>query len=87
MTQELGPCPLCGGELANNGFDYGTMKKYLLCQSCGLDVPEPIMLQISALAAQTRRRGEALARAVKQLRSGDYSVEESARMCEEALKC
>ena len=93
-SKDLGPCPLCGMDAKPSGFDYDREQKYVYC-ICGLDVPMSVWNRLSALAAQNRRRGEALERCQEYFGNvvtdehgepiGEYDPD-MRRMCEEALK-
>lgn len=93
MTENVGPCPLCGGPA-----DPGT--EVVVCRNpeCGMEtVCNETWQALSALSDQNRRRGEALERCRRYfddsmtvdeivLSDEDWSNEAMAKMCEEALK-
>ena len=62
MTEKLGPCPLCGGEMGQSHDEDG-MCLSLYCNKCGLVVLNgETWSRLSALAASERRLREALER-------------------------
>ena len=94
-AKELGPCPLCGGEIIRVFFNFLTRQE-IVCQKCRLIVLSDVWDRISALAEQNRRRGEALERCRAMRARGDATgghaclfsalLGEVERICEEALK-
>ena len=93
MTNKLGPCPLCGGEA------YSDSVKRIHCMSddCAMGwigLGDAAWQALSTLAAQNKRRGEAL-RALRataaEIRGAnpelfDAGFDRVLHMCEEALK-
>lgn len=93
-SNKLGPCPLCGRQ----GVRFGT---WISCPdpNCGINVglfEDGEWSQLSALAAQNKRRGEALEKAMAMLTDIEYyasfdgNIQKkayyAAELCEEALK-
>ena len=60
MTDELKPCPFCGGEARTYRLQYGLMKKYCIeCLECGAELPMMFCSEdeVKAIAAWNRRPG------------------------------
>lgn len=78
MTDKLGPCPLCGGEATK----YWETAECSQCRLSG--IVDTDWNRLSAIAAQNRRRGEALEKLKKW--AGKIGYPDWVKLCEEALK-